>query len=102
MNTYIVSYDLLSPDRNYTALYSELTRMSAKRVLYSQWLVKSSWSAIQLKEHFSSYIDSNDRILVNAISRDYSWAGHNLITSNLERELEPTGLFSLAMKQLKG
>ena len=79
MNLYIVSYDLLTPGRNYEPLYSELLRLGATRVLLSQWLVGSPATAMQLRDHFWQYMDPNDRLLVNAI--DQNWAAFNLLVN---------------------
>lgn len=79
MSLYVVSYDLLSPGRNYEPLYSELIRLGGVRVLLSQWLVASHSTSVQLRDHFRQHLDANDRLLVNAI--DQAWAGYNLLAN---------------------
>lgn len=76
---YVVSYDLISPGRNYEPLYSELLRLGARRILKSQWIIRSPSTALQLREHFWQFIEDNDRLLVNAI--DQSWAAYNLMVN---------------------
>jgi hypothetical protein len=59
-----ISYDLLKPGKDYTALYARLRTLGAKRVLYSQWMLKSHLTAVQLRDDIKAFIDSNDRLLV--------------------------------------
>ena len=78
MNRYLVSYDLMSPGRDYSTLYVVLERLGATRVLYSQWVLRTSMSAAQLLDHLKKYIDTNDRLLVNDFS---DWASYNIMRS---------------------
>ena len=79
MNLYVVSYDLVSPGKNYESLFSELVRLGGSRVLLSQWLVRSAFTSVQLRDHLRRFMDDNDRILVNVM--DQNWAGYNLLTN---------------------
>ena len=76
---YMISYDLIKPGRNYQALYDELEKFNAKRVLESQWVFRRvKITAAGRRDYFTKFIDSNDRILVVSIDSD-DWAGRNLI-----------------------
>jgi hypothetical protein len=77
--TFVVSYDLLQPGRDYGPLWTELQRLGGKRILLSQWaLTVTNVNAAQFREHLRRFVDPNDRILV--MSRDSSdWAGLNLL-----------------------
>lgn len=79
MARFVISYDLITPGKNYDALWAELGRLQAKRVLLSQWAGRiNATSASHLRDHLRQYIDANDRILVmDADSAD--WAGYNLM-----------------------
>lgn len=77
---YLVSYDLNTPGKDYDELTDALQRLKAKRVLYSQWaLRRNNTSAKGLRDHFWSYMDSNDRILVVQLD-GRGWAARNLMT----------------------
>ena len=76
MNKYIISFDLVVIGQNYEPFYSELIRLGGTRVLLSQWLVKSDYSALELRDHLWQYMDQNDRLLVQVI--DENWAAFNL------------------------
>lgn len=76
--TYVVSYDLIAPGRNYQNLTSALVTLGASRVLLSQWIVRlDTWTAAQIRDYLSQYMDANDRIMVNRI--DQEWAALNLL-----------------------
>ncbi len=78
MTVYVVSYDLLQPGRDYATLYAALERAGARRILYSQWLLRTNQTAVQVRDALRAYIDANDRLFVNALGT--AWAGLNLIT----------------------
>lgn len=77
MSLHIISYDLIAPNRNYEPLYSELLRLGAARVLLSQWVMRSDFSSLQLRNHLWQFMDRNDRLLVIEIGK--GWAGYNLL-----------------------
>jgi hypothetical protein len=63
-----VSYDLITPGKDYKRLYDRLAALGARRVLLSQWMLKSTMSATQLRDDLQLYIDRNDRLLVINVS----------------------------------
>lgn len=76
---YVISYDLRKPGRDYDALYDELERFNARPVLQSEWCLRvRNTTAARLRDHFYSFMDTNDRILVVAIDGT-GWAGRSLI-----------------------
>ena len=77
---YIISYDLVAPDRDYQPLWDELARLGATRVLQSQWVVRhGETTASGLRDHFNKFIDSNDRLLVTCLDSS-EWAFFNAMT----------------------
>ena len=77
---YMISYDLVTPGKDYQTLYDELEEFSAKRVLESQWVFnRINTTPAGLRDHFRGFIDSNDRLLIVEIDGD-GWAGLNLIS----------------------
>ena len=62
---YVVSYDLSKPNRDYTALYTQLQNSQAWwHYLESTWLIDTSESATQLYNRLASTIDKDDSLLV--------------------------------------
>lgn len=80
MHTYLISYDLMSPGKDYTTLHTHLRSYSSwAKPLESVWLLKSSYGVEQLRNTIQSYMDANDKIfVVDVTSRAAAWA--NLTT----------------------
>lgn len=67
-----ISYDLRSPQKNYSELIVELEACEASwQYLPSSWLICTTESASQVWDRISSYFDVNDRILIIEIGRDF-------------------------------
>jgi len=65
MHTYLVSYDLIQPGRDYTTLYANLKSYGTwAKPLESVWLIKSSLGVEQLRNSIQAYMDANDKIFV--------------------------------------
>jgi hypothetical protein len=68
MSVHLISYDLDKPGQNYPRIITELERLGAKKVLYSEWMLKSNYSDVQLRDHLQGFIDGNDMLLVVTVS----------------------------------
>jgi hypothetical protein len=77
MPLYLVSYDLLNKKTfgDYETLITELRRLKAGEVLYSQWLLRTSSTSIQVRDHLRRFMHADDRIFVTEIN--LNWAGWN-------------------------
>ena len=64
MHLFSVSYDLIAPGKDYKRLYDRLATLGARKALLSQWMLKSTMSAVQLRDDLQQHIDKNDRLLV--------------------------------------
>lgn len=74
MATYIVSYDLRQPDRDYESLYAALKSYGTwARINESLWAVVSSKTAVQVREHLALYTDANDRLFVIKSGVEAAW-----------------------------
>ncbi len=72
---YLISYDLDKPGQNYPKIITELESMGAQRVLYSQWVANRTGTTSEgLRNYLKQFIDTNDRLLVVALSDD--WASY--------------------------
>lgn len=80
MVNYLVSYDLDKPGQNYSPLISELERLGGIKILYSEWIVRSNVTAAQMRDHLLAFIDSNDMLLVVALTGEAAWT--SLMVSN--------------------
>jgi hypothetical protein len=80
---HVVSYDLNTPGQNYPAIVTRLKQLGAVRVLYSQWMLRNSMTAAELRDDLRSHIDDNDRLLViDATSAPMAWY-------SLQTEIKP-------------
>lgn len=65
MHTYLVSYDLIRPGKDYTTLHTYLRTYGTRaKPLESMWLLKSSLGVEQLRNAIQEYMDANDKIFI--------------------------------------
>ena len=81
MAVYLVSYDLDKPGKDYTGIINAIKNMGGVKGLFSEWFVVSRiLSASQIYNALAPFIDSNDRLLVVALTGEAAW--YNLMVSN--------------------
>ncbi len=81
MNSYIISYDLMAPNKDYSSLISAIKSYGTyAKVLESCWIIKSNDSSSTIRVYLSSYMDSNDRIFVAKLTGEASW--QNVLCTN--------------------
>lgn len=74
MNTYLVSYDLMSPGQNYPRLIQQLQRYpNWAKVLESVWLIQTPDSAEQVRNVLRTVTDLNDKLFVIKASAPAAW-----------------------------
>ncbi len=66
MQLFAIAYDL-NKKKNYQRLIAALEKAGAKRVLYSDWMLRSNSTLQQLFDHFIQYIDDDDALVVAAV-----------------------------------
>lgn len=67
---YKISYDLITPGKNYQALYDALAAISAQRTMLSEWVTKRhNTTAAGLRDYLWRYMDGNDRRLMRPSAR---------------------------------
>lgn len=71
LKLYLVSCDLLT-DGGYESLKERLRSLDARQVLGSQWVLRSTYSAAELKEIFRQVMDDRDRILVTEVGSEWA------------------------------
>ena len=80
MKKHLISYDLLKPGKDYEPLYQRLRQLGALKVLYSEWLLRSTATAVQVRDDLKRFIDGNDRLLVTVLTGEAAWT--SLISSD--------------------
>ncbi len=74
--TYLVSYDLNKPGKNYGDLYDAIKAASTGKwckPLESVYIIESSLSALSIYNKLAPCLDSNDRILVIEVKGQSYW-----------------------------
>lgn len=76
--SYLISYDLLKPGKDYKPLWQALNNLGAVRVLESQWSVNHhNATPLSIANYCLKYMDANDRLLVTEMPDNYAYC--NLI-----------------------
>ena len=71
MFTYLVSYDLIRPEKNYQILHDHLKSYpNWAKPLESVWLIKTPLNYTQLRDTIQQYLDSNDKLLLIDVTKD--------------------------------
>ena len=79
-DTYLISYDLKGKsDDDYEALWETLEELKAKRLLHSQWGVRSAKTASELREAIKTSVKPDDLILVSPLSPLNKCSSSNLM-----------------------
>lgn len=72
MNAYCISYDLLSPGKNYDDLIAEIKRSPTwAKPLKSLFLVRTTETPEQLYNRLRPHMDGNDLVLIIHVRKPY-------------------------------
>ena len=71
LRLYLVTCNLLQPG-DYRSLRERLRTLDAKQVLDTQWALRSTYTAAELKEIFRQLIDERDRIVVTEVGAEWA------------------------------
>jgi hypothetical protein len=78
MKSYLIGCDLNRPDQNYAGLIDAIKKLPLSwHHLDSAWIVKTDWSAREVRDHLKPHIDSPDELLVVELTGEGAWAGFN-------------------------
>jgi hypothetical protein len=76
MKTYMIGYDLNRPGQNYANLFEAIKKIGDWwHCLDSTWIVKSSSSAVQIRDYLQSHIDKSDELIIVELSGVAAWTG---------------------------
>ncbi len=82
-NTFIITYDLSSPGRNYEELLKQIKKYPHwAKLCESSYLITSIKNAVEVRDHLKKYIDENDKIYVGAVVAPAAWYGMSDSVSN--------------------
>ena len=76
MALYSVNYDLRKPGRDYSDLYDLLESYPRwARVLDSFWLIRTTETAVTVRDKIGRVVDENDQYVVATASAPAAWYG---------------------------
>ena len=76
MKSYMVGYDLNRPVQNYSELIEALKGYDKWwHYLDSTWIIKTDYTAEEIRNNLKQHIDSNDELLVAKLSGEAAWTG---------------------------
>jgi hypothetical protein len=81
LKLYLVSCDLLG-EGDYRSFRERLRTMEARQTLSTQWALRSTHSAGQLKELLRQFIGERDRIVVTEVGAE--WASRHALANIAE------------------
>ncbi len=65
MSTYLITYDLLGPGRDYSALYARIKLYNKwAAITESTWAVTTTQTATAVRDYLAAVMDSNDKLFV--------------------------------------
>jgi hypothetical protein len=79
LKLYLISCDLMQAGAGYESLRERLRSLDARQVLESQWVLRSSFTAAELKDIFRQLMDDRDRIVVTEIGGE--WASRRALVN---------------------
>jgi hypothetical protein len=75
---YIVTYDLISPGKDYAPLLTEIRKYTHCDALKSAYFIDTRESAVTLRDKLKKHIDANDKLYVLRLRGE--WAASRSMT----------------------
>ncbi len=83
MTAYIVTYDLHTVGQNYDCLYEKLKSYGTWcRIQDSVWVVVTTVTASQIRDHLATCLDGNDKLFVARLTGEAAWMAHSVEVSD--------------------
>ncbi|MFD5545775.1 CRISPR-associated protein Cas2 [Streptomyces goshikiensis] len=74
----LIGYDLNSPGQDYDSLFEAIKELGTWwHHLDSTWVVKTTKTTVEVRDTLKGHIDSNDELLVVALTGKGAWTGFN-------------------------
>lgn len=77
MSVYIVTYDLIKQGQNYACITQKLKSYPTHwHAQGSVWIIETNQTAVQVRDHLSPCLDSNDKLFVAKLTGEAAWTGY--------------------------
>lgn len=82
--TYLLSYDLRTPGRDYAKLYEAIKKLANgySKPLESVWIIRSANSASDIRDELQKHVDSNDGLLVIEVLKHWATSSVAKVQTN--------------------
>ncbi|HEU5129297.1 MAG TPA: hypothetical protein VFU12_15040 [Glycomyces sp.] len=72
----LISYDLLTPGRDYEKLYRAIKDQGSTWIhpLESVWIINTTKTTSEVKDALAKHVDSNDKLFVSVLEHGASWS----------------------------
>lgn len=77
MKNFVISYDLIGPNRDYNSLYDAIKDYGTyAKVTESLWIISSNSTSASIRDDLKSVLDENDKLIV--LQLQGNWATSNI------------------------
>jgi len=83
----MIVYDLEKRGESYEPLLNALRNLGALHVLYSKWVLRTNYSAEQIRNYLQQFIDAKDLLLVVGLTGEAAWTGLFVTSEQLKQAL---------------
>ncbi len=74
MSSFMISYDLIGPNRDYDELYSAIKNYGTwAHINESLWIIRSTKTSEAIRDDLEKHIDENDKLLVAKLTGEAAW-----------------------------
>ena len=87
MYSYVVTYDLRTPGKDYSSLISKIKTYSYSKICESAWIIKSNHSSSEVRDNLLTEMDYNDRLFVAKLTGEAAWCNCIDSTDNIKKTL---------------
>lgn len=89
MNSYVITYDLCEPGKNYEELIENIKKYSYwGKLNKSSCLVKTDSNSTEIRQNLRTYLDSNDKLFVAKLTGQAAWTKCDCSDEWLKARLE--------------
>lgn len=74
--TFVITYDLRKPGRDYSSLYSAIKKCGIWcHPVESTWFIHTDETAVAIRDRLHATMDANDKVIVAKASAPGAWQG---------------------------
>ena len=74
MNCFMISYDLIGPNRDYSKLFEAIKAYGFwAKINESLWIIKTNDTSVNIRDNLKQAMDNNDTLFVAKLTGDGAW-----------------------------